>query len=107
MTDDYEKNKTLAVEVAEALGDTDNLGYYIILAKNEDHNLIYDAKNWVSDYENPNDKGKLFSWKFNSLKAERNTNIEDANESPRINPKRKDEFEKRYEGFIDDKQWDF
>lgn len=65
------KNKLLAEELVQKLEDEDDFGYYLTLAEKYSHDLLREIARWVSDYPNPSHKGKLFTWRFKSILAER------------------------------------
>lgn len=66
MEEEY-KNKALAEELAEKLEDQDDLGFYFTLTKKHDHQFLRDILSWVRDYPNPQNKGKLFTWRLKNV----------------------------------------
>ncbi|GEM_PF-5827811 len=74
------KNKMLAEELVKELDDEDDYGYYLTLAKKYSHDLLREVARWVSDYPNPSHKGKLFTWKFKSVIAERSIHSGEIND---------------------------
>ncbi len=65
------KNKVLAEELAEKLEDQKNIGFYYTLAGQYDHEFIRSIMYWVSDYPNPQNKGKLFTWRLKNVLSEK------------------------------------
>ncbi len=56
--------------LAEELGDKKHRSLYIKLAKNENRNLLEEARASVLSSKNATTKGKLFMWKLGQLKKE-------------------------------------
>lgn len=70
MEEEY-KCKALAEELAEQLDDQDDLGFYFTLAKQHDHQFLRDVLHWVTDYPNPQNKGRLFTWRLKNVLSQR------------------------------------
>lgn len=58
--------------LAEELGDQAKRGLYIKLAKSTDRNLLEQARLFALSNERSLTKGKIFMWKLNELKKEKN-----------------------------------
>lgn len=67
--DDKFKNKVLAEELIGKLDDRKNIGFYYTLAGKYDHEFLRSIMHWVSDYPNPHNKGKLFTWELKNRLA--------------------------------------
>jgi hypothetical protein len=74
---DWDKNKYFSREfqdygyrLAEELGDFKNKSLYIKLAKETPRKFLEDARNFVKDAYNVNNRAKLFMWKLGQLKKE-------------------------------------
>lgn len=67
-------------KLAEELGDRKHRTLYIKLAKNEDRNLLEEARVSVLESKKATTKGRLFMWKLGQLKKakEEKTNPEKA-----------------------------
>ncbi len=57
--------------LAEELSDTKHRSLYIKLAKKEDRNYLEMAREYVLGAENITQKGRLFMWKLNEIKKEK------------------------------------
>ena len=55
--------------LAEEFHDTPHRALYIKLAKNDDRNLLEQAREYVLKSEKATTKGRLFMWKLSQLKA--------------------------------------
>src|SRR3989338_3297884 len=59
-------------ELAKQLGDLKNKSLYIKLAKDTPRGFLEAARNFVKDANNVKSPAKLFMWKLQQLKKERN-----------------------------------
>lgn len=57
-------------DLAQELGDTENVSLYIKLAKETLRGLLESARSFVRDAYNVESKSKLFMWKLKQLKDE-------------------------------------
>lgn len=64
--------------LAEELEDPKHRALYIKLAKEEDRNLLEQAREFVLRSENATTKGRLFMWKLSELKKERKNKNENS-----------------------------
>lgn len=69
------KNKYISREfqdygyrLAEELGDLKHKSLYMKLAKETPRRLLEEARNFVKDADNVQNRGKLFMWKLNELR---------------------------------------
>lgn len=59
-------------ELAKDLGDLKSISLYMKLAKETPRRLLEDARSFVKDASNVKSKPKLYMWKLQQLKNERN-----------------------------------
>lgn len=62
-----------AYRMAVELDDMAHKSLYMRLAKKEDRGMLERALSFVSDADNAKSKGKLFMWKLQQLKKEKDT----------------------------------